>query len=200
MLKAREEASKAQVGRHPACARSPPPRPRRALLRGTRTRFSPDPPSAHPLCAPAGVRVGDRRARGEAPRVPGDADVRLPPVRPLSALVRRPRSLALAGCGAGRMRVAAVFARWESKEAYEGWMNSHFRVRRCLGFSPRMRPVPHGGGFAPGRRGLRDGYPRPLRLQRTSQPPQGVWQHRPTNKFSVPEDFCPFVQGGDADE
>ena len=52
---------------------------------------------------------------------------------------------------------------WESKEAYEAWMNSQFR--------------------------------------RISQPPQGVWQFKPANKYSVPEDFCPFtVDDGPDDE
>ncbi len=29
--------------------------------------------------------------------------------------------------------------------------------------------------------------------RRRSHPPQGVWQYRTANKFSVPEEFCPFV-------
>ena len=29
--------------------------------------------------------------------------------------------------------------------------------------------------------------------RRRSHLPQGVWQYRTANKFSVPEEFCPFV-------
>jgi antibiotic biosynthesis monooxygenase (ABM) superfamily enzyme len=46
-------------------------------------------------------------------------------------------------------------ATFDSKEAYEAWMNTPARRRSHL--------------------------------------PQGVWQYRTANKFSVPEEFCPFV-------
>lgn len=33
-------------------------------------------------------------------------------------------------------------------------------------------------------------------LRRKSHFPEGVWQHSPENKFSVPEEFAPFVRAG----
>lgn len=62
----------------------------------------------------------------------------------------------------------------------------------CFCTRPFCRSVARSVGMCPLTFGVVNVPP-----QRTSQPPQGIWQFRPANKFSVPEDFCPFVRGGD---
>ena len=79
----------------------------------------------------------------------------------------------------GGQQEFSVTQTWESKEAYEAWFNTPFRRRSH--FPPGVWQVRHARSL--------QRWGAVLNIYSHSKS-----QHRPENKFSVPEEFCPFVQ------